>query len=68
MSRRTTSSVTRFGEIFPLGQNLKVFGNFLRVYLVFGKILNLRWQSFLLLGNFSLLSSGQILKKNNLAI
>ena len=31
-----------FGEI------LKVFGNFLKVYLVFSKIMNLLWQKFIL--------------------
>ena len=36
------TSVTRFGEILPpKGNFLKIFGNFLRAYLVWGKILNL---------------------------
>ena len=32
------TSVTRFGEILPLWYNFKTFGQFLRVYLVFGNI------------------------------
>ena len=40
------NSVTRLGEISPLWQNLKVFGNFVRDYFVIGKILNLLWQFF----------------------
>ena len=34
-------TVTRFGKIPPLRQKIKVFGNFLRVYKVLGKILSL---------------------------
>ena len=33
----------------------KVFGNFLTVYLIFGEIVNLLWQLFMLLGKSSLL-------------
>ena len=36
-----TRSVTRFGEILALCQNLKSFRQFLRFYLVFGILLNL---------------------------
>ena len=36
--------VTRFGEISPLWQNVKIFRNFLRVYWVSGKLLNLLWK------------------------
>ena len=35
------ASVTRFGEISPLGIIVKVFGKFSGVHLVFGKILNI---------------------------
>ena len=35
------TSVTRFGEILPLGLTLKKLGKIFRVYIVFGKILNL---------------------------
>ena len=41
-----TVSLTRFGDISPLWQNLKVFGNFVRDYFVFGKILNLLREDF----------------------
>ena len=43
------SSVTRFGEISLLGENLKSFGHFLSIDLVFGKIVNLLWQIFIVL-------------------
>ena len=36
-----------------LVQVLKVLGKFLRVYLVFGKILILFWQNVMVLGKFS---------------
>ena len=40
-------SATRCGIISPLWQHhLKAFGNYLRVYLVIGNFLNLRWQNF----------------------
>ena len=34
-------SVTRFGKIRHFGKILLVFANFLKVYLIFGKIVNL---------------------------
>ena len=45
-SVHVSASVTRFGEILPLGQNLKSLGQFLSSYLVFGKIVNLLCQIF----------------------
>ena len=48
-------SVTRFGEISRLCQILKLFGNLWRVYLVFGKIVSLSWQTFRQKGKLSLL-------------
>ena len=36
-------SVDKIGKILPLWQNLKVFGQLLKVYFVLGKILNLLW-------------------------
>ena len=53
------NSVNKFGEIWPLGLNLKVLGKFLCVYLVLGKILNLLLQIF---GQFSTVVNDQILK------
>ena len=50
-----SASVTRCGEISPLWQNLKVFGPFLRVYLVFGKMLNLLWDICHAFGKVALL-------------
>ena len=43
-------SVTRFGKILPLWHNLKVLGKFLRVYLVFAKMLILLWQKCYAIG------------------
>ena len=50
----TINSVTRFGEISPLGQHLKSFCHFLSIYLVFGKSVNLLWQIFHAFGKISL--------------
>ena len=33
-------SVTKFGEILRLWQNQEIFGNILKVYLVFGKVVS----------------------------
>jgi len=52
---KNLSSVTRFGEISPLGQTLKSLKQYIRVYLVFGRILNLLWNFLTILGNFELL-------------
>ena len=38
--------MTRFGEISPLWQKIKLFGNLLRVYLVFGKKIPRFWPNF----------------------
>ena len=54
---KNLSSVTRFGEISPLGQTLKSLKQYIRVYLVFGRILNLIWQKFHAIGlNFVFLN------------
>ena len=73
----STSSVTRFGEISPLWQqkfkslailtSLFSLWQFLQVSLVFGKILNLLWQSLKAIGQFFIVVNSQILK-NDLAI
>ena len=54
-------SVTRFGEI------LQVFGIFLRVYLLLGKMLSLLWQFCDIIGLIFIVANSQILK-NNLTI
>ena len=51
-------SVTRFGEI------LQVFGIFLRVYLLLGKMLSLLWQFCDIIGLIFIVENGQILKNN----
>ena len=61
------SSVTRFGEIYPLLQNIYYFGIILKVYLAFGKICNLLWQKFYAIGQIFIVVDGQILH-NYLAI
>ena len=43
-------SATRFGEIPPLWKDYKSCAFFLRVYLVFGKTLNLLWQNLYAIG------------------
>ena len=50
-------SVTRFGH---LGKIYIDFGHFLSNYLIFGKIVNLRWKIF---GQIFIVLNGQILKK-----
>ena len=50
-----TSSVTRFGELLPTWDILKVFGNFLRAYLVFDKIWKPTLGKNVLFGKVSLL-------------
>ena len=56
--------VTRFGEILPLGHNINILGNFLRVYLVFGILLKLIWQILNAIGQIFIDVNGQKLKKN----
>ena len=51
----TPPSVTRFGEISPLWQNVKSLWSFRKVHLVLGKFSNLLWQFLTALGKFSLL-------------
>ena len=55
------SSVTRFGHC---GKILKFLSKILRVYFVYGKILNLLWQKFKLLGNFYCWKLPNIWKKS----
>ena len=58
-------SVTRLGEIFPLGQNsLKVLGHFLSNYVVFGKIVNPLAKYVKLLGKISFLKWPNFYKNN----
>ena len=47
------SSVTGFGEVSLIGQNLKVLSDFWRVYFKLSKNLNLIVQIFIRLGKFS---------------
>ena len=49
------------------GKTFKVFGNILRVYLVFSILLNLLWQIWSGIGQIFIAVNGGILK-NNLAI
>ena len=60
-------SVTRFGEISPLWQNLKCLGQILGVYLLLGKIFEQLWQIFYAIWQIFAHINDQILK-NNLAI
>ena len=48
-----------------LGKILQVFG-ILRIYLVFGKVLNLLWQILYAIGQVLIILSGQILKSSYL--
>ena len=43
-------SLTRFGEVWPLCQNILRLWQFCMVFLVFGKILNLLWKKFHAIG------------------
>ena len=58
------SSVTRFVEISPFGKIFKVLDNFLRVYLLFGKILDRLWQMLHAIGQVFIDINGQMLKNN----
>ena len=49
------TSVTRFGEISPFWQFLKVLGYYVRAYLVLGKNLKLLWSTFYAIGQIFLL-------------
>ena len=59
--------MTRFGEISPLWLNFKSLGQFIRVYLVFGKILILLYQKCFSIWHVFIVVHGPILE-NNLAI
>ena len=61
------TSVTRFGEISPFWQFLKVLGYYVRAYLVLGKNLKLLWSTFYGIGQIFFVGSGLKLT-NNLAI
>ena len=56
------SSVTRFGEISPLWQNFQSLGQFLKVNLLFGKILARLWQILYVMGKISLMQMDKIQK------
>ena len=64
LSRLLRFSVTRFGEISPLWQNFKGLWQFVRVYLVFGKIFNLLRKFIMKLGEMSLLQMAKYRKSN----
>ena len=64
IKKKLTTSVTRFGEISPLWQKLKVFGKFLISYF---QILSLLWQNCDIIGLVFIVANGQILQ-NNLTI
>ena len=54
------SSVTRIGDFLATFETFfKSLGNFNEYYFVFGKILNLVWQYFMLLGKFTLLEKAK---------
>ena len=57
-------SVTRLGQIPPLRKSLTVFGNLLRVYLVFGQIMNLLCQIYYAIGQMFIALNSQVLKKS----
>jgi len=57
------SIVTRFGKIVPFWQFAKSFENTVRVYLVFGKILNQFCHPFIAIGKKFTVVNGKILKK-----
>ena len=67
LSQTVAGSVTRFGEFSPLRKIFKVLHNFLRVYLLLGKILDWLWQISCAIGQVFIDINGQMLK-NNLAI
>ena len=59
--------VTRFAKFHHSGKSLPVFGKFLTVYFLFGKILNLLLQICDIIGLIITVANGQIWK-NNLTI
>ena len=54
--------MTRFGEISPKWQYFKSLGNCLRVFLIFGKMLNLLWKFWYAFGHIFIVTNGQIWK------
>ena len=48
-------------KLWQFGKKLKALGNFVRVSLVFGKILNPLWQFFIALGQIFIVENGQIM-------
>ena len=58
------SSVTRFDKNSPLGKSLEVFGKFLTVYFLFGKMLSLLWQTCDIIGQIFVVANSQMLKNN----
>ena len=54
-------------KFIHFGKNLEIFGSILKVYLLFGKVVNPLWDNMYSLGQIFIVVNGQILK-NNLAI
>ena len=65
MRWRLVSSV--WPDLAKFRKRLQVFGTFLTVYFLFGKMLNLRWQFCAIIGLMFIFVNGKILK-NNLTI
>ena len=63
-SRRSTSSWTVWPDLvkFLISQSLQVFGNFLTLYLLFGKMLSLLWQICDIIWLIFIVANGHILK------
>ena len=55
--------MTRFGEISPLFKNVINLWQFLKVYSVFGKIVNLLGQILCAIGQKFIVVNGKILKE-----
>ena len=51
-------------KFLHFGKILQVFGNILKVYFLFGEILNLLWQICCITGQIFIVTNGQILKYN----
>ena len=62
--KQPRTSVTRFCENSPLWPNFLIFVKWLKVYSVFGKLLNLLWQNCNVFGQPFNVVYGQILKNN----
>ena len=59
------TSVTRFGEMVSyFGENLHVFGKFLTVYFLPGRMVSLLWLICYIVGLIFIVANGQILKNN----